>query len=89
MADRRLQRRKLPVGAEDIELGVVLPELRAFHVRIADAVAVLVLAVHQDFDDLPQLGLVVREVLLHAHRRAAIGHQRHQIGGLHLLARCT
>ena len=72
MRDGRLQRRKLAIGAEDVELGVVLPELGAFELRIAHAVAVLVLAVHQELDDLAQLGFVVGEVLLHAHGAAAI-----------------
>ena len=61
---RGLQRRQLPIGVEDVELGVVLAERRAQFRIVREAVAVLIVAVDQLVDDLAQLRPVVGEVLL-------------------------
>ena len=62
---RRLQRRQLPVGGEDVELAVVLAECRAEVLEVELAVAVGVLAVGQHVEDVRELTPVVGEILLH------------------------
>ena len=82
--DGRLQRRELPVGVEDVELGVALAEGRRLVGLVADAVAVLVLAVDQHVDDVADHGAIGGEVLLDADRAALVGHDRHQVRRRHL-----
>jgi hypothetical protein len=82
---RRLQRRQLAVGVQDAELGIVLAEGGADVGVVGDAVAVLVVAEDQRLDDLAEDAAIAGEVLLDADGAAAEGHDREQIGRLHLL----
>ena len=81
---RRLQRRQLPVGGEDVELAVVLAECGAEVLEVEHAVAVGVLAVGQDVEDVRELPPVVGEILLHPHGPAAIRQDRDEIRLGHL-----
>ena len=73
--DRRLKRRQLTVGIENVELPVVLSEGRSGF-GIGDSVAILVFAENQILDDLPQGCTVVREILFDADAAAFERHDR-------------
>jgi hypothetical protein len=81
--DRRLQRRELAIGVEDVELGVVLAESAPFRM-VRDTVVVLVVTVDQYLNDFPQRGLVVGEVGLHGDRAVLERHDGDQIRRCHL-----
>ena len=63
---RRLQRRQLAIGVEDVELGIVLAERGARFGVVRNPVAVHVVAVDQSQNHVPRAARVVGEVVLHA-----------------------
>jgi hypothetical protein len=81
-----LQRRKLAIRVENVELGIVLPESRTVigGGGVIHRVGVLVFTHGQGFDDALQPVAVVCEILHYLNGATLVPHERHQVRGRHL-----
>ena len=78
--DRRLQRRQLAIGVEDVELGVVLTERRCPGRACPGCRRRPSRRRRSELQNDLRSGAVVGEILLHPHGAALERHDRHQIG---------